>query len=825
MQNYSIPKLFVAGALTLPFSLTLLAQEVSTATKAVNNIDETAGIEVIEVSAQKRITTLQETPIAISAFSGFMLEDQDIEDALDIQYAVPNLIVSRNTGFSVRGVGNNAVSATADPGLGVHVNGVYLTANTIQNEFYDLASIEVLRGPQGTLYGRNTTAGVLNSLTRRPDDIFEASITTDISNFNGLRTTGFINIPLTDSVLQRFAFNTLKRDGYTENLAPNVGFDRIDGRDQWSVRSTTSFQFSDSASGVLFAQYFKEHSDRSARVGNLCTADPVLGCSEDSLGNEYPNTSFTDGSLANGALRNVFLALGYGTRPDFYNTNLDGSVRSNPSDPRKIRSDYQPSFNADDLLVSFEFNYDFEDYVFTSVTAYHDRSSTAYSDFDFADGADAFFTAQSLLLPEGRTEPTTRYSTARSDEASSKQWSQEFRVASFLDGPLNYTVGLFYLDYDGQSFGAFYLPELTAIAAFKALPDELASFRFDTPELTTKSWALFGEAYYDFTEKLQMTVGLRYTEDEKSVVTRAISPLTLYPFTPGSFLTTEFDLDSTFRGGEGEWEEFTGKLGLSYQADLDFTEETLLFGTLSRGYKGGGINPGASDSSFPTFDPEYITALEVGTKNTFANRKFQANLTAFVYRYNGLQVGGILGDGTTFNTNVDADVKGAEIELLAMPLDGLRLNVNLALLDSEIEEDFLTVPNIASTVGSPPVNIKGSPLVYSPEASLQLGAQYLQPLNVNWEVLYRVQTFWQDEFQTSLYREPNDLVDSWHQTDASITLRDTNDVWAFEAYVKNLTDEASLTGLAVQNSLVGRYRVPNYLEPRVYGVRVTYRFE
>lgn len=825
MKNSSIPRLFVVGALTAPFSLSLIAQEVTVAASNANSADEISGIEVIEVSAQKRITTLQETPIAISAFNSMMLQDQDIEDALDIQYAVPNLIVSRNTGFSVRGVGNNAVSATADPGLGVHINGVYLTANTIQNEYYDLASVEVLRGPQGTLYGRNTTAGVLNTLTRRPEDVFEASLTTDISNFNGLRTTGYVNLPITDSVLQRFAFNTVKRDGYTDNIAPNVGFDSVDGRDQWSVRSTTAFQFSDNASGMLFAQYFKEHSDRSVRVGNLCTADPILGCSEDSLGNDYPNTSFTDGSLANGALRDLFLALGFGTRPDFYNTNLDGTVRTNPSNPRQIRTDYQPSFNADDLLVSFEFNYDWGNYVFTSVTAYHDRSSQAFSDFDFADGADALFVPQSLLLPEGRTEPTTRYSTARSDQASSKQWSQELRVASFLDGPLNYTAGLFYMDYDAESFGAFYLPELTAIAAFKALPDDLASFRFDTPELTTKSWAIFGEAYYDFTEKLQMTVGLRYTEDEKSVVTRAISPLTLYPFTPGSFLTTEFDLDSTFRDGDGEWEEVTGKLGLSYQADIDFTQETLLFGTLSRGYKGGGINPGASDSSFPTFDPEYITAFELGTKNTFAERTLQANLTAFFYRYDGLQVGGILGDGTTFNTNVDADVKGAELELLAMPIDGLRVNLNVALLDSEITEDFLTVPNIASPVGSPPVNIKGSPLVYSPDASVQLGAQYVQALNANWEVLYRVQTFWQDEYQTSLYNEPNDLVDSWHQTDASITLRDTDDIWAVEAYVKNASDEASLTGLAVQNSLVGRYRVPNYLEPRIYGVRLTYRFE
>ena len=192
----------------LPFAFSALAQDVA---QAVNNTEEeNNGLEVIEVTAQKRVTSLQDTPIAISAFSRTMLDDQNIEDALDIQFGVPNFTVPGNGGYSVRGVGNTAISATADPGLGVHVNGVYVRSGAIQNEYYDLESIEVLRGPQGTLFGRNTTSGVLNSITRRPDDIFEAQLTTEIATFNSLRTKGFVNIPLSDSVLQRFAFNTVK---------------------------------------------------------------------------------------------------------------------------------------------------------------------------------------------------------------------------------------------------------------------------------------------------------------------------------------------------------------------------------------------------------------------------------------------------------------------------------------------------------------------------------------------------------------------------------------------------------------------------------------
>jgi len=816
-------KYLLPMAAVLPFSLSVMAQGVNQA-PADSGLDF-EGIEEIVVTAQKRESNLQETPIAISAFSGSMLEDQDIENAGDIQFAVPNAMVSSNSGYSVRGVGNNAVSATADPGMGVHVNGVYLTASVINIDYYDLESVEVLRGPQGTLFGRNTTAGVLNTVTSKPTDEFEGRITTDVGNYNSLRTHGYVNIPVSDSIGQRFAFSTLERDGYTENVSEGAGFSSLDGREQFSLRSTSSFEFSDKANGFLFAQYSKENSDRARAVGVLCTADPVLGCNNDTLSSQFPNTDFTDGSLANGGLSGLLGALGYGTRSDFYNTNLDGSVRSNPSDPRKVRVDFQPSYKSDDKLVSFELNYDLSDeLIFTSVTAYHERSYAAYNDFDNSDGGEALLSPRAVIMPNGRAEASTRWSTVRTDEGSSEQFSQEFRIASYMDGNFNFTAGAFFMSYESESLVNFYLPELTAVADFKALPEELAPFSFQSPEITTDSWAVFSEGYYDFSEDTTLTLGLRYSKEEKEVLTRTISPLDVYPFAPGSYLTSDFDLDSTWRRGDGSWGEMTGKIGLSHTPDLAATDETLFFGSLSRGYKGGGINPGASDSSFPTFEPEYINALEIGTKNTLANRTIQANATLFVYQYDGLQVGGILGDGTTFNTNVDADVKGAEFEFLAMPIEGLRMNLNVSFLDTEISEDLLTSPDISSPSGSDPVNLKGKQLMFSPEKSVQFGVQYTHSFTPEWEVTYRAQIYWQDEYFSRLYNIATDKQDAWKQTDMSVTVRDFADVWEFEAYVKNVSDDASITGLGVDNSLVGRYRTPSYLEPRTYGARVSYRF-
>lgn len=806
-KRVSIPT-YVKTLAILPFTMSAIAQDVSDAVSPDTD-SETTGIEVINVVAQKRVTPLQETPVAISAFSSDMLKEQGIEDALDIQFAIPNAMISSNSNYNIRGVGNNAISSSSDPGTGVHINGVYMTSNNIQNEFYDLQSIEVLRGPQGTLYGRNTTAGVVNAITARPDDVFEAKLTTEFASFNSLRTTGYINTPISDSVSHRLAFNTVKRDGYTKNIAENVDFDELDGRDQWSVRSSTAIEFSDNASGFLFAQYFKEHSNRTDQVGVFCEPDAELGCNPNSISNAYPNSNFTDGSLA------AVLGLGATRRDDFYNTNLDGSPRTNPSDPREVRLDHEPSVDSEELLISFEFNYEFDDHIFTSVTAYHDRSYETTEDFDNADGADAFrFPVSYQLTPTERLENTTRHSMVRYGVGENSQWSQELRLASYLPGKFNYTIGAFYLDYDSSIQVDFYVPELGMLSGILGLPPELEPFSFQTPEFETTSWAIFGESYYDFTDDLKLTVGLRYTEEEKEIETRQISPITFV--TGGS---TEFNL------GDGAWEEFTGKIGLSYAPDLEATDDSLFFATLSRGYKGGGINPGASETSFPTFDPEYINALELGTKNTLLDRTFQANATAFFYKYDGLQVGGILADSTTFNTNVDAEVKGAEFEFVSAPVDGLRINFNLSFLDTEIVEDFFTSPDVAFSASRGPVNLKGKELQYAPSKSAQFGIQYTHDVNNDWEVTYRLQSYWQDEYWARLYNIPTDRLDSWQQTDMSVSLRDKNNVWEVEAFVKNVDDEASITALSVEGSFIGRFRKPKYLEPRVIGIRVHYRFE
>jgi outer membrane receptor protein involved in Fe transport len=183
---------------------------------------EYEGIEEIVVSAQKRVSTLQDTAIAVTALDDEALEIRQIATTSDLQFSVPNMLFSKSnfegSNIAIRGVGNSAVAESSDSGVGVHINDIYLNESRIfETEFYDMERLEILRGPQGTLYGRNTTAGVVNMITAKPTDEFEAKILIEAGDYRARKFNGMVNLPHSDRVSTRLAFYALDRDGYTEN--------------------------------------------------------------------------------------------------------------------------------------------------------------------------------------------------------------------------------------------------------------------------------------------------------------------------------------------------------------------------------------------------------------------------------------------------------------------------------------------------------------------------------------------------------------------------------------------------------------------------------
>ena len=220
-------------------------------------------LEEIVVTAQRREQSIQDIPMSVTAFSGDQLDVRQIGDILDLQFSVPNLLVD-GLRTSIRGVGNNAISSTSEDGLGYHVNDVYVNAPLFStSEYFDIERVEVLRGPQGTLYGRNTTAGVINIHTVKPHEEFGGFVTATVGDYDTLRFKGAVNVPISDRVRQRFSGMYLSRDGYTDNKY--TGND-IDGRDQYELRSSTSFDFTDNLSADLVLSYVNEDGDKSFRT-------------------------------------------------------------------------------------------------------------------------------------------------------------------------------------------------------------------------------------------------------------------------------------------------------------------------------------------------------------------------------------------------------------------------------------------------------------------------------------------------------------------------------------------------------------------------------
>jgi len=742
---------------------------------------EEQGGNVIIVTAQLREENVQDVPIAITALTSDNLRAARIEDSLDLQFNAPNVILSANRNLTIRGVGSQTFGGTNDTNIGVLVNGVFLQQGSTFGEFFDLERIEVLRGPQGTLFGRNTTGGLVNIISKRPTDAFEGYVSAQFENFDGRRIEGAVNLPVTDQFALRFAGHYLKRDGYTRNLEDGS---RIDGRDQFTLRASARF---DSGSGTTIdavVTYFKEDSNRAGAVKTLCTPDPNLGCSSDSVSTNFPQVNFL---IDRALLPNI-------VRP--------GTFSPNPASLREVRIDVNPETRAEDFLATLEINQDIgESLRLTSVTGYRDGKSDGLRDFDQGTRPNAFnpsaitpANAQgngvlTYLLGPGRTISSADWRSAQYGDGTRDQFSQELRLASDFEGAFNFLVGGYYLRADGTGSVITYMPA-NRTNGFIAAGVTSAS------RVTSK--AVFGEVYVDITPELTVLGGLRYTKDDKSISTAS-----------GTFV-----LGPVFNG-EASFDAWTGRGSISWQP----TPDNNLYLTFSRGFKSGGFNPG--NEGTPTFDSEFINSWELGSKNAFAGNKLTLNAALFRYDYKSLTVGNIVGTLAT-NVNIpDARVQGFELEAVATPVEGLRFEGALGLLDTEIRSSFLSSDPAR---GGAFFQIRGNELPNAPERTLKLAAEYTLPLSGSWSVVPRVDWYSQTGFWAREFNVGADRVGSWEQLDLQLQVMDTQRDLAVIFYVKNVQNNDDITFLETNSNLVGSFRSAFLLDPRVYGVNVRVGF-
>ena len=678
------------------------------------SVDASAQLEEVIVTAQKRAESVQDVPIAITAFDEDALKARQIVGIADMRYTAPNVSYSKtnfsSSNFQIRGVGTNLIAASADAGVGIHVNEVPIfSPRLFETEYYDVGQVSVLRGPQGTLYGRNSTGGAVNMVTNTAhSDALEGNLEGQYGNYDHKKLVGAINVPITDQFAMRAAGLWLEREGYTENLY--TGND-IDGRDQYSAR--LSFNWTgDRTQADLMISYFDEESTRSRSQKLMCKNDPtaLLGCLPDELAFEKPNPSAQlSNILASDSLLGALGLFEYGSNvPD-----------GEPDDLRKVYADFDPIYEADETIVTLDVEHQLDNHTLALVAGYQD--TTVYSRMDYTWNVGDPLEVPALLAVLAPKTYETLFSeglplSAPSRNATgsvggyvsyvpkglesfdqsnrdSEQYSIEARIQSDYDGPLNFLAGAFWMDVelnDQYWVIANGFDYVAAVAGSVGFQDGYGwvgpQFNTDTKEFSIESQALFGELYYDFTDSLKLTVGARYNVDTKDIYDRQIL-LNNDPVTDARILQSygaDEPISVDYRDEDEEWKEWTGRVVL----DWAITGDMLAYASYSRGYKGGGFNPPFDPVDFPsqtaTFDPEYVDAWEIGMKNTLLDSTLQANFSAFFYDYQGMQVSKIV-NRTSFNENTDAEIYGLEAEFVYAPVDSWLFNASASYLHSEVK--------------------------------------------------------------------------------------------------------------------------------------------
>ena len=730
-------------------------------------------LSTVVVTTQKTEESIQDVPIAVSAFDEESLDKLQLAGGPDLVKSIPNVNFTKGNfggfNFRIRGIGVDAVSTAADAGVGVHLNDVPLTSNSLfEAEFYDIERVETLRGPQGTLYGRNATGGVVNTITAKPVlEEFQADARLTYGNHNTIKGKGMINVPLGETAALRVAGSYLSRDGYVDNLS--TGND-IDDRELYSLRGSFAWEPTDRLRTLLMVEHFNEDDSRLRSGKQFCATDPTntsfagvpisfidqivtsQGCVDAPLRSAASLGGINQASTLGGG---VFGALAGVTgnvdaNGNLFNLNEPGAI--NP-DFRTIESSFDPTFETEQTFFMWKAEFDVTDNLTaTYVGSYNERMNISQEDYNETAPAFTFNTTPGPFIAlNGATAPLIQaaYPTlfpngvvsdpqlgqanfleqADISGSDSEQSTHEFRLQSDFDGRFNFNIGAIKIDYEvnqgpalqesyyvffntGSAFiqannaavGLLNLPPLFSIAnpagAGATAIDNLGNgtdrnyFRSITP-YKLDSFAINGEGYFDVTDDLQLTLGLRYTDDQKEVgniPTFLATPDAGRPdplvFVPNAGATPDNGGDGTLNA---QFEEVTGRFGFDWSPDLSFTEDSLIYAFYSRGYKGGGINPpqpADNTSGVPqTFEPEFVDSYEIGTKNTLAGGAMQLNATGFFYNYEGYQISAIV-NRTSANFNVDAEIRGLELETIWNPASTFVINANLGLLDAEVVDTF-----------------------------------------------------------------------------------------------------------------------------------------
>ena len=732
-----------------------------------------ATISEVVVTAQYREENVQKVAIAISAVGGDALQAQGVTGFKELGTRVPSLrfgsgVTGGENVITMRGLGSQNTTPGGDSPVAYNIDGVYVQRTTsIDPEFYDIARVEVLRGPQGTLYGRNSVGGSINVITNKPTGEFHAGADAMIGNYDARTFRAFLNAPLAENgdfrAMARLTAVSAEHDAYTKNLSRKAtATDQLDAQDYQMLRAQLAIDFNPDARLLLAASLSQNKGVAAAATAWWQT--PA----------RYTRAPL---GIAIGA------ACDFSTQSKF--------------DPRRVCHDAPDRGNNETALYSATFDWALSFANFTSVTAYGTSDVKQVSD---GDGSD---------LPIAVGAPWI---------LDAKQFSEEVRFASKGDGALRWVVGGIY--FYGKNFQDFGYRDLGFNDFGPTLPFNAFNF-FSQGTSKTKSYAPFAQFDYDLSKTsagipLTLTLGVRYTHDKKY---------------GDNFLDYQLPIAcggscSVIRGPFSKsWDQVTGKVGAAYQVN----EDSLLYGSVSRGYLAGGNIVGLAN----IYNPETLTSFDFGWKSRFLDGRAQLNLAAYHQEIKNLQV--FIQSSTQSginNVNGKTDVNGLEAEFTLVPVERLRLNASLTLTDAKYGRYITTAarfggpgPGCAATTKL--CNFKGNRLNQTPPYALNLGAEYA--FDVGFGTLTpRVDTY----FSGKVDFLPDNFVTSrqkaYHTTNLRLTWNSPDSRYKVDAFVANIEDDDIISNDGLQSISLGQQVLePDnfvYYPPRTYGLRVGVNF-
>lgn len=683
--------------------------------------------EIVVTATKVGEVSAQQLPLAITVLDKTEINDAGLHTIDDVQHLTPGLNLTRNgqwTRLYMRGIGTNLDFIGSDPSVTVHVDGVYQarTANVL-DEFLDVERIEILRGPQGTLYGRNSTGGTINIITRLPDAEPFAAVSAEVGSDSLHRVSAIGSGGLgSDNLIGSIAVLQTEHDPYVDNVNPN-GVEGL--QDDNTVKANASLQalLGDVGKLILRGDYYD--SDR--------------------LPGAFKTTELD--AQGNPALR--------------------APLMNTPSGAFEINSDLaDPFVDVDTWGTSVELQvYLSDQWSMTSLTGYRELDNNGQEDTDGSD-LNALVTAIS---------------------EQQDQVSEELRL-NYDTGSLRWVTGIYLLNEEHDADTRVHINLFGATRQFLTRSE-------------TQAYALFSEGTYALSPAMNVTLGIRYSDERKQFENQYL------PSSP--LLGAAYTVDE-----ETDWQDWSPRLAMDYQ----FNDDAMVYASASKGFKSGGFNVTANDSGF---DPEEVWSYEVGSKFNWGGGAVRSNVALFYYDYTDLQVSAFNQPGELSISNAaDATVQGIEIENEWLISASWMLIFNYALLDATYDE-YMAPLNTTTLV-----DVSGNQLNASPSNTFNLGLQHFMLSDLG-EWRFRVDYSWQDEQYFTAFNQEVSSQGAYGLLNANVALAALDESWEVQVYARNLTDVeySSASREFAAAAPIGTGVTRDINPPLTFGTRFTYRFQ